>query len=201
VSEFRGIRLAPEFLRRMDRLQQEIRERKPGTPEELMFKTRDFAGGLVSFKVYTRSVEGILYYLGEVTRRRLFTEFGDVARTTQVKTSLRHGTFPLSECDDTENGGSWQQKTDLVYLSRRASGRSGSPGRYYCENLFVLQPDDLDSDNVISVTYDGKRLGIPRDSNRGGRTLQVLELVKQLLALNTAAKQLPTTSVISVIGQ
>jgi hypothetical protein len=43
--------------------------------------------------------------------------------------------------------------------------------------------------------------GISRDQNRSGRTLQVLGLVKQLLALNTSAKQLPSTSVISVIGQ
>jgi hypothetical protein len=53
----------------------------------------------------------------------------------------------------------------------------------------------------MGVSYDGAHFGIPRDPNRSGRTLQVLGLVKQLLALNTAAKQLPSTSVISVIGQ
>jgi ABC-type metal ion transport system substrate-binding protein len=53
---------------------------------------------------------------------------------------------------------------------------------------------------VITVSYDGKSFSIPRDSNRGGRTLQVLELVKQLLALNTSARQLPSTSVLSVVG-
>jgi hypothetical protein len=42
---------------------------------------------------------------------------------------------------------------------------------------------------------------IPRDRERSGRTTQVLELVKQLLALNTSAKQLPSTSVISVVSQ
>jgi hypothetical protein len=54
---------------------------------------------------------------------------------------------------------------------------------------------------VVGVGYDGRYFGIPRDPNRSGRTLQVLELVKQLLALNTSAKELPATSVISVVGQ
>jgi len=200
VSEFRGIRLAPEFLRRMDRLQRELLEQKPGTPEEALFRSADFAGGRVSFKVYTRSTEGILYYLGEITRRRLFTEFGDVPRTIQVKTGLRPGTIPLTECNDLENGASWQAKTDLAYLSPLRS-RSKPRGSYYCENLFVLNNDGILSDHLLGVSYDGMHFSVSRDQNRSGRTLQVLGLVKQLLALNTAAKQLPSTSVISVIGQ
>jgi len=199
VSQFRGIRLAPEFIKRIDRMQREMIELRPNTLPESLFPTSAFAGGLVSFKVYTRSTEGILYYLGEITRRRLFNEFGDTpTRTTQVKTSLRHGTMPLSECDDRENGGSWQPKTDLAYLSRRRAG-AGAPGRYYCENLFVL--DMAGGDAVIGVSYDNKVFAIPRDPNLHGRTLQVLELVKQLLALNTSARQLPQTGVISVIAQ
>ena len=199
VSQFRGIRLAPEFIKRIDRMQRGMIELRANTLPESIFPTSAFAGGLVSFKVYTRSTEGILYYLGEITRRRLFNEFGDTpTRTTQVKTSLRHGTMPLSECDDRENGGSWQPKTDLVYLSRRRAG-AGAPGRYYCENLFVL--DMAGGDAVIGVSYDNKVFAIPRDPNLHGRTLQVLELVKQLLALNTSARQLPQTGVISVIAQ
>jgi hypothetical protein len=199
VSEFRGIRLAPEFLKRMDRMQHELVEQRPGISEDALFRSVDFAGGRVSFKVYTRSTEGILYYLGELTRRRLFTEFGDVARTVQVKTGLRAGTIPLTECNDLENGASWHSKTDLAYLSPRRS-RTRPLGSYYCENLFVLNNDGTE-DSVMGVSYDGVHFGIPRDPNRSGRTLQVLGLVKQLLALNTAAKQLPSTSVISVIGQ
>jgi outer membrane lipoprotein SlyB len=200
VSEFRGIRLAPEFLRRMDRMQRELIEQKPAIADETLFRSADFAGGLVSFKVYTRSTEGILYYLGELTRRRLFTEFGDVPRTIQVKTGLRPGTMPLTECNDLENGASWQSKNDLAYLSPRRS-RSTPRGSYYCENLFVLNNDGILGDHIIGVSYDGMHFSISRDQNRSGRTLQVLGLVKQLLALNTAAKQLPSTSVISVIGQ
>jgi hypothetical protein len=104
VSEFRGIRLAPELLRRIDRLQAAAVAH--GAPEDALFDTRHFAGGIVSFKVYTRSTEGILYYLGEITRRRLFPEFGDAPRTIQVKTGLRYSTFPLDDCNDAENAGS-----------------------------------------------------------------------------------------------
>jgi hypothetical protein len=181
----------------MNRLQQAARERQPSIPAGALFNTAAFGGGMVSFKVYTRSTQGILYYLGEITRRRLFTEFGDQPRTVQVKSALRYGTLPLSECDDRENGASWQEKKDLAYLSRRQAGQRPS-GSYYCENLFVL--DNSGGDHVINVAYDGMQFGIPRDPNRSGRTLQVLELVKQLLALNTSSKELPSTSVLSVVS-
>jgi hypothetical protein len=183
----------------MDQIQRELVEQKPRTSPDALFRSADFAGGRVSFKVYTRSTEGILYYLGELTRRRLFTEFGDVPRTIQIKTGLRPGTMPQSECNDLENGASWETKTDLAYLSQRRS-KSKPRGSYYCENLFVLNNEGLE-DSVLGVSYDGAYFGILRDQNRSGRTLQVLGLVKQLLALNTSAKQLPATSVISVVGQ
>src|SRR5262249_48903470 len=111
----------------------------------------------------TRSTEGILYYLGEITRRRLFTEFGDISRTIQVKTGLRYGTLPESECDDHENGASWQSRSDLVSLSRRRPG--SARGKFYCENLFVLN-NELGGGNVISVRYDGMSFGVPRTQTR-----------------------------------
>jgi len=200
ISEFRGIRLSPELLQRIDRLQRAALAQRPDLPDEALFPVRAFAGGLVSFRFYTRSTEGILYYLGEITRRRLFTEFGDRSRTIQIKTGLRYGTLPATDCDDLQNNATWEAKSDLIYLSRRRAG-ARPRGRYYCENLFVLDnADTLSADNVITVSYDGMRLGIPRDPNRRGRTTQVLELVKQLLALNTSAKTLPATGVISVVS-
>jgi hypothetical protein len=60
--------------------------------------------------------------------------------------------------------------------------RGGEPGSFY------------------SVTYDGVTYSIPSDPARAGRTLQVLELVKQLLALHTSAKNLPQAAVFSLIG-
>src|SRR5262249_47791493 len=107
--------------------------------------------------------------------------------------------IPATTCNDLENNASWQEKSDFLSLSRR---RGGSPrGRYYCENLFVLDnPDTIATDDNLRISYDGMRFGIPVDPNRRGRTTQVLALVKQLLALNTSAKTLPTTGVISTIS-
>jgi hypothetical protein len=197
ASEIRGIRLSPEFLARVDRLQkarQEIKE----VPGESLFNTGTFRGAVVSFKVYTRSTEGILYYLGEVTRRRLFTEsaLGEPPKFIQVKTGLHHGTLPMSECDDQENGGVAQSKSDLRPLHRRYAVTAGL--NYRCENMFVIDNDGTSAGSVLQVHYDGMTFSIPRDNDRAGRTLQVLELAKQLLALNTSAKQLPATSVISI---
>src|SRR5262249_38811867 len=156
VSEFRGIRLAPEFLQRIDRLQRAVLAERPDLPEDALFPVRAFAGGQVSFRFYTRSTEGILYYLGEITRRRLFTEFGGASRTAQIKTGLRYGTIPATTCNDLENNAAWEEKSDFLSLSRR---RGGIPrGRYYCENLFVLDnPEAVDTDDNLRITYGGMR--------------------------------------------
>jgi hypothetical protein len=145
--------------------------------------------------LHTRSVEGILYYLGEVTRQKLTPEFGD-SRITQVKTALRYGSLPPADCDSADNGGAYQKKVDLVKL---ADGNQADSRAYYCENLFVLETDS-NAGSFYSVNYDGISYSIPTDPNRAGRTLQVLELVKQLLALSTSAKQLPSTTVVSIVG-
>jgi hypothetical protein len=42
--------------------------------------------------------------------------------------------------------------------------------------------------------------GLASGSDHSGRTYQVLELAKQILAVNTSAKQLPATSIV-VISQ
>jgi hypothetical protein len=200
MSEFSGFRLAPKFLDRIDRLQAQFpRDRS----DDSVFRREEFAGGTISFIVYTRSTEGILYYLGEIARRRLFTEtqYGEKARYIQVKTSIPRGTFPASECEDAENGGRYERKTDLQYLSIRRGLNDEPHSSYNCENIFVLDNQPSIEGHIISVSYDGMSFSVPRDRERSGRTTQVLELVKQLLALNTSAKQLPTTGVISVISQ
>jgi hypothetical protein len=194
AAQFRGIRLSAEFLRRMDEFQNEISQSR-NVPNDTLFNTRAFAGGVVSFKFFTRSTEGILYYLGEITRRRLAPEFGDSARTIQLKTGLRYGTMPQSDCEGLDR---YAKREDLSYLGRRS--RQGAPGgSYSCENLFVIDQNP-GFDHILNVGYDGNYYGIPRDPDRSGRTLQVLELIKQLLALNTSAKQLPQTGVISIVG-
>jgi hypothetical protein len=111
-----------------------------------------------------------------------------------MPTRVPRGAMPRSACRDNGNG-RVERKTDLVYLDGRASKPDDV---YFCESLFVVDTRTLGS--FISVTYDGTGYGLSGERERSGRTYQVLELVKQVLALNTSAKQLPATSVL-VISQ
>lgn len=195
TSQFHGILLSQTFLNRIKQLQ-DAEYAKHNTAYEDYFPINRFQRKHVTFRFQTRSVEGILYYLGEITRQHLAPETGRTSRLTQVKTGLRYGAMPGTDCDVAENGGNYQSKHDLVPLLH-ARAHDGRP--YSCENLFVLENGPA-ADAFYTVSYDGMTYSIPNDPNRAGRSLQVLELVKQLLALNTSAKQLPSSGVISIIG-
>ncbi|HTS41128.1 MAG TPA: hypothetical protein VMH84_11385 [Xanthobacteraceae bacterium] len=194
-SQFFGIILSPVFLDRIRRTQEFARTHGNVSYEDY-FPIDRFRGKHVTFKFQLRSVEGILYYLGEITRQQLNPEFDAVSRVTQVKTGLHYSAIPHSECNPHENGGTQERKHDLIRLTR---GDGHDPRSYTCENLFVLEAGPA-PDAFYSVYYDGTTYSIPNDPARAGRSLQVLELVKQLLALYTSAKDLPQTSVISIIG-
>ncbi len=183
-----GIKLSEALLTRLQDLHAEARY-----PEE-NFPVERFRNRHVTFRFQTRSVEGILYYLGEIVRQQLYPESG-TARMIQFKNPFYLGSFPASECDSRANGGLREEKDDLLRLARRDT----DPRKYSCENLFVLDPEVAPGAH-LTVWYDGKLYAVPVDKARAGRTLQVLELVKQLLALHTSAKNLPQTTVISVIG-
>ncbi len=195
TSQFHGVLLSHTFLDRIKRLQDD--ERAQGSAsQDGNFPIERFRNRHVTFKFNVRSLEGILYYLGEITRQHLTPETGSASRLTQVKTGLRFGTLPHSECDVAENGGRQETKRDLVSLMR---SRARAGGSYNCENIFVLENNPA-PDAFYKVVYDGTTYSIPSDPQRAGRSLQVLELVKQLLALHTSAKQLPQSSVISIVG-
>ena len=194
TSQFYDIKLSDALLDRIKRVQS-ASPSNYNYPENF-FPIGAFRNKHVTFQFNTRSVEGILYYLGEITRQYQRPESGGEQRPTQVKTGLRYGTIPHDECNPIQNRGQREPKTDLFRLTpdRRHDGRT-----YFCENLFVLETG-IAPDAFYSVTYDGQTYSIPNDPARAGRSLQVLELLKQLLALHTSAKQLPQSSVISIIG-
>jgi hypothetical protein len=149
--------------------------------------------GAISFDIQLRSTEGILYYLGEVTRRHLYPESSvdTKPRLIQVPTRVPAGAMPISACNGQEHP---TRKTDLIYFD----GTPATNQYYYCENIFVV--DKGLSGAFVSVSYDGNSFGLSQGDDRTGRTYQVLELAKQILAVNTSAKQLPATSVV-VISQ
>jgi hypothetical protein len=155
--------------------------------------------GAVSVTMQIRSTEGILYYLGEVTRRHLYPDasLDGRPRVIQVPTRVPGGAMPRTACADPANSGKPVEKTDVVYLN---GAEGGSPkDAYYCENLFVVDQPLLIG-GFVNVDYDGHRYELADDKDRGGRTYQVLELAKQLFSLNISAKSLPASSTI-VISQ
>ncbi len=134
-----------------------------------------FAGKQVSVSFHTRSIEEILYYLGEVVRRASRpTDVGNPR--VQVRVGPPQNAFPVELCP----------------LGPRSDG-------YSCRDLFVVEQGGLTTSG-ISVDYEGQRYSVSADTDASW-SMAVLDIVKQLLAVNTSAKQLPATNLISVISQ
>jgi hypothetical protein len=136
---------------------------------------RAFGGKNVSISFNTRSIEGILYYLGEVVRRSSHPEGGQSPDPVQVRVGPQQNPFP-----------------------RRACPYEGTIDGYRCTSLFVVEEGGLDL-NGISVEYAGTRYTISSDT-RGSWTMPVFDIVKQLQAVNTSAKNLPASNLISVLS-
>jgi hypothetical protein len=139
----------------------------------------EFAGQEVYLSFYLRSVEGMFYYLGEVARRASdHPEFDAKPATVFIKEHVEQtGALKSGLC------------TSL-----------GTPTG--CAPLFVVRANLAPSpDDFLSVFYDGRRFAVPSTDEGGGTSSQVLEIIKQLLALNSSAKSLPQSNVVSVIGQ
>ena len=197
-SEFRGIALADAVLDRIADLQHAEFDRRsangePPIPADRLFPVGQFKGARISMKIQTRSTEGILYYLGEIVRRQLTPE-GGIPRIIKTKAGLNYGAYPMEECDDKT------EITNIRPLGRGARYQYDAQIPVQCQSIFVVTQGPSIGDSVVSVTYNGAIYTIPHSTEAGGRSSQVTELVKQVLNLNTSAKQLPSTTVISVVG-
>ncbi|MBV9240734.1 MAG: hypothetical protein JO314_01895 [Acidobacteria bacterium] len=136
---------------------------------------RAFGGKRVSISFYTRSIEGILYYLGEIVRRSTHPEPGQSVRRVQVRVGPPQNPFPLKSCPF-----------------------EGTIDGYRCTDLFVVEEGGIDP-NGISVDYGGVSYSISSNTS-GSWTMPVFDVVKQLQAVNTSAKQLPASNLISVLS-
>ncbi len=146
---------------------------------------------LVTVAIYTRSTEGILYFLGEVVRRQLNPDRsiapGLQPNPVQVKIeTTAYRWYPESPC-----------KPGILL---KGQGAPDVDGAYICRDLFVLEssPGTL-ALTPTSVVYQGTLYSVPGD-DRTTKTMHVLSIVKQLLAVNTSAKSLPQTNVLGVIA-
>jgi uncharacterized membrane protein YgcG len=135
-----------------------------------------FADQKVYLSFYLRSVEAMIYYLGEVSRRQLNPEFGENSRQVFIKNPPRYAPYPTAEpCKATNS---------------------------ICVPIFVLKKDFVpEHGDFLSILYDETRFTVPSMTTGGGYSTPVLEIVKQQLALNSSAKALPQSNVISVVGQ
>lgn len=175
----RGVALSPELIKKLQSIE--------GTGHDW----RNFQGKALSLSFYLRSPGSMIYYVGELLRRQIKTDrlTGAEQRVIQVMTGtkLLHK-FYLASCVG-----------DLI---PSGLGPSVVPRDepLKCENVFVADRDSGPG-AFLSVEYDGHRYSIPRDEERAGRSMQVISVIRQLMALLVSAKTLPATNVISVGGQ
>jgi hypothetical protein len=140
------------------------------------------ANAQFQLRIYTRSTEGILFYLGSVVARHLHPSPPNPPREIQVKVGEPYLPYPATPCPPSSDG-------------------VPQPiGNYLCQNLFAVDVDSHEGHSPLAVEYEDKTYSIPADPNMQGRTLRLVDLVKQLLALHTSAKSLPASNVLNIIG-
>jgi hypothetical protein len=132
---------------------------------------RYFSNQKVQITVYMRHTEGMIYYLGELVRRQF--KDGD-PREIFVKLDppyTRHDTRISCPNDHVE----------CAYIFHLYQGSAPAPG------------------DVVSVFYDGRWFSLPPGSGFDLSSL-TFDFLKQQIALNSSAKSLPQSSVITAIG-
>jgi hypothetical protein len=131
----------------------------------------------LQIKVVSRSTYGILYYLGELTRREYYPDKGDggvaTARFVRVRTS--HG--PTATCFDKD------PTADITG----------------CDPLFVLGRAPRKQDGFLTLSYDGAWWSVP-DGYKDHKTNEIMDLVTEIVSLNRSAKDLPTSNVLTLVG-
>ena len=144
---------------------------------------------------YTRSVESVIHYLGEVVRRALNPEPLAHLPIPPRHIQVKHGPPYIEFPDHLRCNGYWIASgtfLDETPAEIRAAGHA-------CKNLFVLDAGLVGTGIPgLSVNYGGVRYSVPSNPQRAGMTLKVLSILRQLVAVNTSAKALPATTVISV---
>lgn len=133
-------------------------------------------------QLYMRSPEAILHFLGSVVARQLYPSF-DKPRVIKVKVGEPYLPYPVTRCP-------WSNDINASF--------EVAPG-FQCENLFVLLQGQS-TGSALSVDYDGKSYSVPASDQVAGRTMRMLDLIKQIIALHTSAKELPASNVLNIIG-
>ena len=120
------------------------------------------------FEFVTRSTQSIIQFLGELT---------------QTQAAAGTGSNPI---------------TVPVWSSASSQGdESLDTGQIDYQPLFVVDRD-ASSKSMVSVDYRGGYYSIAEDRSHSGNSALVLALVEQLMALNKSARDLPSSSYLTV---
>jgi hypothetical protein len=98
-----------------------------------------------------------------------------------------------------------RRETRPEYESKRViSLKGGNPicakeGGSLTTPIFAVETNLISGGN-LSVEYEGTHYSIPDDYCASGRTTQVLDMTRQLLAVSTSSKALPQSGIISVVS-
>lgn len=133
----------------------------------------------VTITIYMRHTEGMIYYLGELARRSLSDLYGVDRRDFFVKRGRGHELYPIEVNCNVEI-----RSKKCSYIFRLREGLEPAAG------------------DVLSVSYEGKWYSISGayDPDQPDLSSTSLEFLKQLIAINSSAKSLPQSSVISLVG-
>ena len=145
-----------------------------------------FATKKVSFEFYTKSTEAVIYYFSKVMRHQLHPD--DLPQEPPYP-SLPVP-FRVMFDGHPEDG-------DLA----RCIQPPQKPHSVYCHYIFRVENDLIPSPAAISVIYNGNVYSVPDFDHDGGYSMSSLEIAKQLQALFSSAKTLPSTTVLSVTNQ
>jgi hypothetical protein len=135
----------------------------------------------VKVDFHLRSTEGVIYYLGELARRQIRPEF-TYHRMIYFNYPRHHLEYEVGRCID-------PKPQDPV-----------TDGRPVCRPIFVLErgPVNALQGGFLSTVYEGEVYSVPSDGD--SYSTQVLDILKQALALSSSSKSLPQANVVSVVG-
>ena len=71
---------------------------------------------------------------------------------------------------------------------------------YYCQSIFFMEKKGDAPSPDLSVRYLNVAYWLHDEQPRTGWSLPTFSLVRELLALNTSAKELPATSTLSIVA-
>ena len=146
--------------------------RRPDVPD-VTGALANFDAQPVTITIYMRHTEGMIYYLGEVARRALHPEYRYDRRPIFARESPPYRVHEQKPCIAAEDG--------CGYIFQLSEGTAPPSGAF------------------VEVNYEGQWYSVPAAAENDYSSL-AFDILKQQIALNSSAKSLPQSSVITTVG-